>query len=393
MSRFPASSVLAWGLWSSWLVLAIVTILFGGDLPHHGDYPFVLALAGYATVGALAASRQPANAVGWLLLAAALALSVSIVGDAYVVTMSNPAYVAVAWLTSWLVYVGWTIVAVFLPLCFPTGRLLSPRWRFVWGFGLLTTLVWLLTLAFTPGHLAVNAPVQNPLRTRGTAQRVLEVMEGVLPYAVATTLILSVASLVLRFHRSRGVERQQLKWFTFAAVLPFLALALSGIGELLLPEESGGIVNAIGWTIFLATSAVGIPIAIGIAILRYRLYDIDVVINRTLVYGALTAALLVVYVGSILVLRVVLSPLTGDNDLAVAGSTLAVAALFRPARARIQAVVDRRFYRRKYDAAQTLDAFSNRLSHVVDLDEVGSELRSAVNRSVQPSRSSVWLRH
>ncbi|HEX6150740.1 hypothetical protein [Nocardioides sp.] len=392
MSRSPASSVLAWSLWSCWLVLTIVTIGFGGDLPHHGDYPLVLALVGYATVGALAAARQPGNAVGWLLLVAALALSVSIVGDTYVITMSNPGYVAVAWLTSWLVYVGWAIVAIFLPLCFPTGRLLSPRWRAVWWFALVTTVVGILPLALAPGHLAVNAPIDNPLAVRGTAQRLWEVMTGIVPYAVTAALILSIASLVLRFRRSRGVERQQLKWFTYAALLPFTGLALSGVGELLLPEGTGQIVNDVGWIVFVVASALGIPIATGIAILRYRLYDIDVVINRTLVYGALTAALLVVYVGSILVLRVLLSPLTGDNDLAVAGSTLAVAALFRPARARIQAVVDRRFYRRKYDATQTLNAFSNQLSHVVDIDEIGSELRSVVTGSVQPRHISLWLR-
>ena len=250
MSRPPASSVLAWGLWSCWLALPVVTIWFGGDLPHHGDYPLVLVLVGYATVGALVASRQPANAVGWLLLVAALALSVSVVGDNYVVTMSNPGYVAVAWLTSWLVYVGWAIVVVFLPLCFPSGRLLSPRWRLVWWFALVTTVVGILTLALAPGHLAVNAPVDNPLGVHGTAQRVLEVMASVLPYAIVTTLLLSVASLVLRFRRSRGAERQQLKWFTYAALLPFTGLALSGIGEWLLPDGAGEIVNAIGWTVF-----------------------------------------------------------------------------------------------------------------------------------------------
>ncbi len=392
MSRLSAPSLLAWGLWTCWFALTLATIAFGGDLPHHGDYPFVLALAGYATVGALAASRQPANAVGWLLLVAALALSISIVGDDYVVTMSNPGYVAVAWSTSWLVYVGWAIVVIFLPLCFPTGRLLSPRWRIVWWFGLVTTIVGLLPLAFAPGHLAVNAPVDNPLGVRGATQPVLEAMAGALPYALVTALSLSFASLVVRFRRSSGVERQQLKWFTYAAALPFFSLAVSGLAQVLLPEELGDTVDDVGWTVFLLASALAIPIGIGIAILRYRLYDIDVVINRTLVYGALTVALLVVYVGSILVLRVLLGPLTGDNDLAVAGSTLAVAALFRPARARIQAEVDRRFYRHKYDAAQTLNAFSNRLSRVVDLDEVGFELRAAVDRSVQPGHSSLWLR-
>jgi hypothetical protein len=392
MSRLPASFVLAWGLWTCWLALLIATVSFGGDLPHHGDYLLVLALVGYATVGALVASRQPGNAVGWLLLLAALALSVSAVGDNYVFTSANPGYVAVAWLSSWLVIAGWAVVAVFLPLCFPSGRLLSPRWRPVWWFALVTMVVWILTQALGPGNLAVNAPIDNPLGVHGTARHVLDLMAEVLPYAIVTTLLLSVVSLLVRFRRSRGAERQQLKWFTYAVLLPFTGLALSGVGELLLPAGAGELVNDIGWTVFVLGSALGIPIATGIAILRYRLYDIDIVINRTLVYGTLTAALLVFYVGSILVLRLVLSPLTGDNDLAVAGSTLAVAALFRPARARIQAVVDRRFYRRKYDATQTLNAFSNRLSHEVDLDEVGSDLCSVVVRSVQPGHVSLWLR-
>jgi hypothetical protein len=250
-------------------------------------------------------------------------------------------------------------VTVFVPLCFPSGRLLSPRWRPVWWFALVTTVVGILTLALAPGHLAVDASIDNPLGVRGTAQQVLEALADVLPYAIVTTLLLVIASLILRFRRSRGAQRLQLKWFTYAALLPVTALALSGIGEWLLPEGPGEIVGAIGWTAFLVASAFGIPIATGIAILRYRLYDIDVVINRTLVYGALTATLLGVYVGSILVLRVLLSPLTGDNELAVAGSTLAVAALFRPARARIQAAVDRRFYRpqvrRHADAGRVLE--------------------------------------
>ena len=303
MSRPPASFVLAWGLWTCWLALLVATIWLGGDLPRHGDYLLILALVGYASVGALVASRQPGNAVGWLLLLAALVLSASVVGEDYLSTRSNPGYVAVAWLSSWLVFAGWAIVVVFLPLCFPSGRLLSPRWRPAWWFALVTTVVGILTLALAPGHLPVGAAGDNPLGVHGTAQRVLEVVASVLPYAIVTTLLLSIASLVLRFRRSRGAERQQLKWFTYAALLPFTGLALSGVGEWLLPEGPGEIVNAIGWTVFLAAAALGIPIATGVAILRYRLYDIDVVINRTLVYGTLTAALLVFYVGSILVLR------------------------------------------------------------------------------------------
>jgi hypothetical protein len=282
---------------------------------------------------------------------------------------------------------------VFLPQRFPSGRLLSPRWRLAWWFTLVTTVLGLLTMALGPGHLAVNAPIDNPLAVHGAAARVWEVSLGLLPYAVGATLLVSLASLLVRFRRSEGMERQQLKWFTYAALLPFAGLALSVLGEWLLPEGTGDFVNSVGWIVFVAASALGIPIATGFAILRYRLYDIDVVINRTLVYGTLTAALLATYIGSVLVLRLLLSPLTGDNDLLVAGSTLIVAALFRPARARIQAAVDRRFYRRKYDATQTLNAFSNRLSHEVDLGAVGAELCSVVAHNVQPSHVSLWLRH
>jgi hypothetical protein len=256
----------------------------------------------------------------------------------------------------------------------------------------VTTVVGILTLALAPGHLAVSASVDNPLGVRGTARQVLEALADVLPYAIVTILLLVIASLILRFRRSRGAQRLQLKWFTYAALLPLTALALAGIGEWLLPGGPGEIVGAIGWTVFLATSAFGIPIATGIAILRYRLYDIDVVINRTLVYGSLTAALAVVYLGGVLVLQVLLDPGTGVSDLAVAGSTLLVAALVRPARSRIQAAVDRRFFRRRYDAAQALDGFTSRLRHEVDTDAVSADLRSVVRDTVAPAHSSVWLR-
>ena len=168
-------------------------------------------------------------------------------------------------------------------------------------------------------------------------------------------------------------------------------LVLSGIGDQL-PGRWGEVLNSLGWSVFLFSCIVGIPLATGIAILRYRLYDIDLVINRTLVYGSLTAALATTYVGSILLLGFILSPVAGTSDLEVAGSTLMVAALFRPARSRIQAVVDRRFYRRRYDAVSTVDEFSARLRHELDLDAVGTDLCTIAGRSVQPSHVSLWLR-
>jgi hypothetical protein len=349
-------------------------------------------LVGYAVAGALVAARHPRNAVGWLLLGIALTISLMVGGDTYVIPHAYPGYVAVAWVSGWLFNVWFALVVGFLPLVFPTGRLLSPRWRVVLWFEIAVLATGVVLVGLAPGELPVTGSVENPVGVHGTAHTVLDMLEPWVLAATAFAVLLSGLSLVLRFRRSRGAERQQLKWFAFVGLLGVGGLALSSFAQAV-PHRWSQVLNDLGWGVFLVSFILGVPLATVIAILRYRLYDIDLVINRTLVYGTLTAALLGFYVGSILILRVLVSPVTGDNDLAVAGSTLAVAALFRPARARIQAVVDRRFYRRKYDAMQTLEAFSNRLSHEVDLDEVGSDLRSVAARSVQPSHVSLWLRH
>ncbi len=392
MGPHRGTTALAWSLFVLWAVISVATALVGSEQPSNLDYYFPLMLVGYAVAGALVAARHPRNAVGWLLLGVALTVSLMVGGDTYAIPHAYPGYVAVAWVSGWLFNVWFALVVGFLPLVFPTGRLLSPRWRVVLWFEIAVLATGVVLVGLTPGELQVTGSVENPVGVHGTARTMLDTLAPWVLGATAFAVLLSGLSLVLRFRRSRGAERQQLKWFAFVGLLGVGGLAMSSVAQAV-PHRSSQIINDLGWGVFLVSFILGIPLATAIAILRYRLYDIDLVINRTLVYGTLTAALLGFYVGSILILRVLVSPVTGDNDLAVAGSTLAVAALFSPARARIQAVVDRRFYRRKYDAAQTLDAFSNRLSHVVDLDEVGSELRSAVDRSVQPSRSSVWLRH
>jgi hypothetical protein len=201
--------------------------------------------------------------------------------------------------------------------------------------------------------------------------------------AVAVFLAI-VVSLVRRFRRAQGVERQQLKWLVYSAAV----ILVAGIGGTIFVEpvstDTSNALESLAVTTY--------PIALGVAMLRYRLYDIDVVINRTLVYGALTAILAGVYIGCVLLLQLVLDPVTSGSSLAVAVSTLAVAALFRPARARIQAAVDRRFYRRKYDAAHTLEDFSARLREQVDLDALGGELRTVVAETMQPAHVSLWLR-
>jgi hypothetical protein len=220
---------------------------------------------------------------------------------------------------------------------------------------------------------------------------VVETVDRWVLTASVLSVLFSALSLVLRFRRSDGVERQQLKWFAFAVLVALGGLLLSSVTEALRPRLPSAF-DSLGWTIFILSCVFGIPLATGIAILRYRLYDIDVVINRTLVYGSLTAVLAGTYVVSILLMRIVVRPFTGESDLAVAVSTLAMAAVFRPARARIQEVVDRRFYRHRYDAVHTLDQFSTRLRHELDLDAVGTDLLTTAARTMQPAHVSLWLR-
>jgi hypothetical protein len=236
-----------------------------------------------------------------------------------------------------------------------------------------------VTNAFLPQEIADG--VENPYAPGGPLGDVIEALAALSGVLAAPIFVLVVVGVVVRWRRSRGVERQQLKWFTFAAA--FLGVGFPG---LFLFED--GTLGDVFFTVFLFALA-GVPIAAGIAILRYRLYDIDVVINRTLVYGALTATLAGVYVGSVLLLQLVLSP---GSDLAIAGSTLAVAAAVRPARSRIQEAVDRRFYRRKYDAAQTVATFSTRLRDEIELDRLSAELQAVVANTMEPAHVSLWLR-
>jgi hypothetical protein len=278
---------------------------------------------------------------------------------------------------------GWLIIALFLLLLFPTGRLPSARWRPVlWGAVLFclffTAVIWLaptssdLRLAFVSNPMGLELPIMN-------------LLTEVLYLALPLTLVVSGAAVIVRFRRSRGDERQQIKWFAYAVAvmvslfLFWFSLALTG----LVPPD------ALLWTVPL----LGLPAGVGVAVLRYRLYDIDRIINRTLVYGLLTVVLALVYAGSVVALQRVFIVLAGeDSQLAVVVSTLVISALFNPLRRRIQAFIDRRFYRRRYDAKATLEAVSARLRDETDLDRLGDELVSAVSETVQPARASLWLR-
>jgi hypothetical protein len=272
-------------------------------------------------------------------------------------------------------------------LLFPDGRLVSPRWRPVaWALAGDIAALWVWA-AFAPRPLeAIGLEhLTNPLGLQ-QAEAAFKLLIGIAFPIGALLAVLSVASMVVRFRQSRGVERQQLKWFTYAATLVtlvWLVFFAAGLERLLPP-----LLVFIASDIWLA----GIPAAIGIAVLRYRLYDIDRLINRTLVYGLLTAVLGLGYAGAVLLLGQLFGGVTNNPpNWAVAAVTLAVAALFQPARHRIQAAVDRRFNRRKYNAAQTVEAFTARLRDEIDLDTLSAELLTVVDQTMQPTTASLWL--
>lgn len=376
---------LFWGLWATLAVVAVVPAW-----PGSPDSWFGVAMAGFATVGALVASHQPRNSVGWLLLAFALVVASMAAADAYTSSSSQAGHLAVAWFSQWMWYAWLSVILVFLPLVFPEGRLLSRRWRPVVWLGFAALAASIVGAAFRPGRLDDLQSEQNPLAASGTAGRFFTGLETLGNALLLVAAVLTAASLVLRLRRSHGVERQQVKWFAFAGLLT-VAGGMMAATAVLLPFGWLEPVGGVGWTVMVLAAVLAVPVATGTAIFRHRLYDIDLVINRTLVYGALTAALAATYIGAVLVLSLV-SPLTGGSDLAVALSTLAVAAVFRPARRRIQATVDRRFSRRRYDAARTLDGFATRLRHELDLDAVAVELRATAGAAVHPAHLSLWLR-
>lgn len=386
---------LAWSLFAAYVVICLSTValLAAG---RGGDEYFTVLAVGYPLVGALVASRQPANPVGWLLLAIGIGLALGALVDTNLRSASPTAFAVSAWLSETAWYVWLTSAGVFLPLVFPNGRLVSPRWRPVVWLGLAALLTSLVGVGFEPGPLDVDSPrpLDNPLGIEAAAG-FLSGLARVGDVLLAVSFLLAAASLVVRFRRSRGTERQQLKWFAYVGLVALAGLAVAMVAVLFGAQEGEevsswvGVPGAAGWFIAVGTIVIGIPIATGMAILRHRLYDIDVVIRRTLVYGALTATLVASYVGSVLLLQLVLSP---ESDIAIAASTLAVAAMFRPVGSRVQRLVDRRFYRRKYDAAQTIEAFGARLRDEVALDSLSGELRGVVQETMQPAHVSLWLR-
>jgi MFS family permease len=343
----------------------------------------------FAVVGLLIARRQPRNAVGWICLGTGMSLALVCFPVTYALYVikanpgSLPGGATAAWIGNWGYVPAIGLFGIFLPLVFPTGRLLSPRWRWVVWIGVPATVVTAVGAAILPGPLEDSvASVINPYGVSGSEP--LEAVFGLLPIC----MVAAAASIVIRTRRSSGTEREQLKWFAAAAIVFAAVFAVEIVANVFL--DLGQSLGTLEDLLTLAFSA--LPVAIGIAMLRHRLYDIDVVINRTLVYGSLTATLAGVYAGSVLLLQLVLSGLTQGSGLAVAASTLAVAALFRPVRSRIQKTVDRRFFRSRYDATQTIESFGARLRDELDLDALDVELRRVVADTMQPSSVTLWLR-
>jgi hypothetical protein len=342
-----------------------------------------------ALIGALVTMRVAGNPIGALLLVIASVGNLWSFAGAYAQSGYTPSgplgWEAALWGSQWLVFGGFGLF-LFVFLRFPDGRLLSPRWRAVEVAAVTGLVVGALHGAFRPGPTDYVPSVENPLGVTalGPAMAFLEGVGGPL---LAFAAIATVLSLVLRFRRSRGAERQQLKWFVFSvAVLPLFLIAGQAIGAVNPdPRDMLGFLTTMLGAFF-------IPIGMSIAILRYRLYDIDVVINRTLVYGLLTGILAASYLGLVALTQFLLQPLTPQSDLSIVVSTLAVAALFRPLRARLQTFIDRRFYRQRYDAAATLDGFSARLRDQVDLESLRTEIVAVVGTTMQPAHASVWLR-
>jgi hypothetical protein len=348
----------------------------------------------FSPVGAIIAPRLPLrNPIGWLFCAIGLFGAMRLFTAEYAIATLLaapdswlsvlPGGEALAWISSWV----WVVhfgPFIFLALLFPDGRLPSPRWRPFAALVALAVAGGTVAVALWPATAARFDSVTSPLGIE-VAAKVINPVETIM-YALALT---AAASLLVRLIRSKGIERQQVKWFAFAVGMLAISTTLAyGVSESM-------DVLWLGWisSVLVIASMVSLPVAMSIAIMRYRLYQIDSLINRTLVYGSLTGILALVYFCAIVVLQRVLVVLTGqESTLAVVASTLLIAALFSPLRSTIQSFIDRRFYRRKYDARKTLEVFSAQLRNETDLDALSDELVSVVRETIQPEHASLWLR-
>ena len=373
---------------SSWEANLTVGDLLGGVI-------FLI----FPLVGALIASRRPRNAIGWILLAEGLLwmfLGMTDLYGTYGVARpgSVPFPVGVAAVNNfmWVPAVG--LLGTYVFLLFPDGRLPSRRWRpLAWLSGTVIVLVSIL-VGLTPGGLQGLGGIRNPYALEGYPW--LETVAYTVLPLLPLCMLASVISLVMRYRRSRGEERQQIKWIAFAASFVGLLYLIAMVCAFIFPSGAWFQAGSPLWLDLFGYAALSsftlVPIAIGFAVLRYRLYDIDILINRTLVYGSITVLLALVYFGGVAGLQRLLAPVTGqDSQLAIVASTLAIAALFNPLRRRTQRFIDQRFYRRKYDAAKTLEQFSSKLRDETNLNSLRGDILAVVRETMQPEHVSFWL--
>jgi len=369
------------------IALAQMTLSTVAERPYYGSVTLsVLALA-FSVVGAIIASRQPRNAIGWIFCSIGLVVSLSSLTGNYaeywLARGSAPGNLAetAAWFSSWswslLVYVPTS----FLLLLFPDGRLPSPRWRPVAWCAALGLIGFLAGYVLTPGPLEDFPQIVNPY---GVDSPILEAVAVAGAILASASMVASAVSLIVRMRRAGRTERQQIKWLAYGGALVVGAVFVGGVIAVWIGE--------VGITV-ISLGLLGVPISTGVAIARYSLYDIDLIINRTLVYGSLTVLLASAYVGVVVGLQALFRALSGqESTLAIVASTLAIAALFGPLRRRVQAFVDRRFYRRKYDATHTLAAFNARLRDETDLNALRNDMVGVATRTMQPAHVSLWLR-
>lgn len=382
---------LAIGLMGVSVAMGITGLLLKQELVRAdlGGVPFFA----FGLVGMFVAMRQPGNPVGWLFMVVGIMPVVGFFSSAYAARAiqvdpgSLPGGEVATWISAWAWIPGVATLLTFGLLLYPAGHLPSPRWRTV-SYGAAVAMAGAVTgIALMPGKMEPfeegGPRLVNPFGIEG-AGGILEPLAGLSLSALVFFGALSVASLAFRFRQTSPQQRQQIKWFMYPAALLVVVVLLESQLEMLMGAEIS--------ELFFTFAILLLPIGTGIGILRYRLFDIDVVINRTLVYLSLTAILIGTYLGIVVVVQGILTGVTADSDIAVAASTLAVAAMFRPLRSRIQMFIDHRFYRRKYDATATLERFSSRLRDQVDLDSLRTQVLTVVGETIQPAHASLWLR-
>ncbi len=376
------------------LLLAVALVLGVTDGTGDGQWIFIVIfgamVVGLSAIGSLIVARQHGNAVGWLFLGSSLGIALSTASFNYLSLsvdrygLALPGTVFAAWLNSWIVIPNLIVLVIFVPLLFPTGRLPSPRWRPVAVFALLGIVFTTIGSAMVPGPLE-RVNVDNPVGLL-LPHPLLEIVGAIDAMSGVLVFSLTAVALVARYRHGSQLERLQLRWFAYPATVAIVGIGTSSVGGV-------GPLGDVAWTAALVSVA-AMPIAIGIAILRHRLFDIDLVIKRTISYAVLSVLLIGLEVAGILVLGELLTIVIGDQTqtLAIALSTLAVAAIFQPARRRIQDWVERRFDRSRYDASQVVAGFSARLRDRVDLEAVRGELTATAVTALRPVSADVWLR-